>query len=526
MSRFNTATARVTPRSPVTTEATASGLTHEGGPGYARPAKSELFLLAVTHMGDKSFYETAQARNDRFTALVHQVATADPAWMAGFIPWLRDEANMRTAAVVAAAEACKALVDAKMPGGRQLVAGALKRADEPGEILAYWHSRYGRNEPKPLKRGIADAAVRLYSEFSLLKYDTASHGYRFGDVIERVHVTGEHPEVKGTWKGDLYEYAIDRRHSRDNPVPESLAMIRANIALRELAAQDASALLDAEHLRVAGMTWEDVLSLAGDKVAKKDLWTALIPSMGYMALLRNLRNMDEAGVPDGVAQQVGAVLADPERVAKSRQFPMRFLSAYLAAPSLRWAWPLEQALSLSQANVPALAGRTLVLVDRSGSMFDTVSDKSKLSRADSAAIFGATLALRADSADLVQFGTGSQPVQFSRAESALKVMARFGSMGGTNTAEAVRRHYARHDRVVILTDEQTWGGYYGSDPLSQVPATIPVYTWNLAGYSRGHGPSGAGNRHTFGGLSDTSFKMIALLEAHRDARWPWLEDAA
>ena len=302
---------------------------------------------------------------------------------------------MRTASLVAAAEALKARPDAKLPGGRKLVSGALQRADEPGELLAYWHSLYGRNEPKPLKRGIADAILRLYSEFSLLQYDTDSHGYRFGDVIERVHVTGEHPEVKGTWKGALYEYAIDRRHGRGNPVPEELAMVRANAALRKRAAEDPAALLDAATLKAAGMTWEDALSLAGTKVAKRDLWAAMIPSMGFMAQLRNLRNFDDAGVPDEVAGDVIARLTDPEQVAKSRQFPFRFLSAYRAAPSLRWSYPLERALSLSLANVPALKGRTLVLVDRLGSMFDGLSAKSGLNRADTAALFGTALAFAA-----------------------------------------------------------------------------------------------------------------------------------
>ena len=343
MSRFNTTTAKTVTRSPVTSEAVPSGTTYEGAPGYARSAQSELFLLAVAYMGsDSAFYETGKERDTRFAGLVRQVATGDPAWTDGFIPWLRNDANMRTASLVAAAEALKARLDAKLPGGRKLVSAALQRADEPGELLAYWHSLYGRNEPKPLKRGIADAIVRLYTEFTLLRYDTDSHGYRFGDVIERVHVTGEHPEVKGTWKGALYEHAIDRRHGRDNPVPGELAMIRANAALRRRVAEDPASLLDAAALKAAGMTWEDALSLAGNKVAKRDLWAALIPSMGFMAQLRNLRNFDDAGVSDEVAGDVIARLTDAEQVAKSRQFPFRFLSAYRAAPSLRWAYPLER----------------------------------------------------------------------------------------------------------------------------------------------------------------------------------------
>ena len=93
--------------------------------------------------------------------------------------------------------------------------------------------------------------------------------------------------------------------------------------------------------------------------------------------------------------------------------------------------------------------------------------------------------------------------------------------GGTNTAQAGRRHFRGHDRVVIVTDEQAWAGWHGADPTAQVPAEVPVYTFNLAGYRYGHGPSGTANRHTFGGLTDAGFAAIPLLEAGRDAHWPF-----
>jgi hypothetical protein len=69
------------------------------------------------------------------------------------------------APVVLAAEAVRARLAAGLEGGnRQLVGSVLHRADEPGEMLAYWTSRYGRTVPKPVKRGIADAVARLYDE--------------------------------------------------------------------------------------------------------------------------------------------------------------------------------------------------------------------------------------------------------------------------------------------------------------------------------------------------------------------------
>lgn len=539
MSRFNTATARTQPRSAVTSEDAPSGWTHEGAPGYARSAKSELFLLAVANMGGTgTFYESARDRDSRFAVLVRQVAVSDLPWMTGFLGWLRSEANMRTASVVGAAEALKALLDAKQPGGRGLVSSVLQRADEPGEVLAYWHSRYGRSEPKPLKRGIADAIVRIYSEYALLKYDTGSHGYRFADVIERVHPTGEHPEVKGTWRGDLFGYAIDRRHNRDNPVPESLAMVRANAALRARAAGDPAVLLDTEALKAAGMTWEDALSLAGSRVSKRDLWTALIPSMGYMALLRNLRGFDEAGVPDDVAAGAAARLADPGQVAKSRQFPMRFLSAYRAAPSLRWSHPLEKAITASVGSIPSLPGRSLILVDTSASMNDAFSKDGKLMRWDAAALFGIALGQRCASADVVSFSGRSyyhearravtKPFPLQAGESMLRALERWRTGGwfigaGTDTSLAVAAHYSGHQRVVIVTDEQA--AENDGEVSAAAPAQVPLYTWNLAGYRHGHGPSGGQNRHAFGGLTDTAFRMIPLLEAGRDSAWPW-EQAA
>jgi hypothetical protein len=273
-------------------------------------------------------------------------------------------------------------------------------------------------------------------------------------------------------------------------------------------------------LASAGMTWE---SLAGWLQGPMDAvaWEAVLPAMGYMARLRNLRNFDEAGVSDQVAAQVAARLADPDEVARSRQLPLRFLSAYRAAPSLRWAWALEQALQASLANVPALPGRTLVLVDRSGSMFAPLSRRSQVTRADAAAVFGVALALRAQSADLVEFGTSSRRVSLRKGASALSVADRFGNLGGTNTASAVRKHLRLHDRVVIVTDEQAWAGWHGADPTAVVPQSVPVYTFNLAGYRFGHGPSGVGNRHTFGGLTDQAFAAIPLLESGRDADWPF-----
>ncbi|MGW7258048.1 TROVE domain-containing protein [Streptomyces sp. NPDC054834] len=523
MARFNRKSVRAQPASRVTSTGRVLR-TYEGGRGRERDARSELFLLAVSHFAADTFYERAEDRDDRFVKLVRDLAVTDPSWTAGLLGWLRGEGNVRTASIVGAAEYVHARLTAggtDGPANRQVVASVLQRPDEPGELLAYWTATYGRSVPKPVKRGVADAVRRLYSGKSLLKYDTASKGYRFGDILNLVHAA---PDPDKPWQGELFQYALDRRHNPDTAVPPaSNRVLTAHRELMALPVERRRAVVTskggAERLAAAGMTWE---ALAGwlqgpmDKAA----WEAVIPSMGAMALVRNLRNFDQAGVCDEVAARVAAKISDPAEVARSRQFPFRYLAAYRHAPSLRWSYPLEQALGHSLANVPALPGRTLVLVDRSGSMWAPLSDRSELNRADAAAIFGTALALRAADADLVEFGTTSRRLDLHEGESVLKILGRFRDLGGTDTTSAVRAHYRGQDRVLIVTDEQYAFNHYG-DPTEQVPAHVPVYTWNLAGYRAGHGPSGKANRHTFGGLSDAAFRMVPLLEAAQSSDWPW-----
>ena len=137
-------------------------------------ARSELVLLAVVNLvGEDTFHEAAADRDERFRRLVHEVALDDPDWVARFVPYLRDTLNLRSASLVMAAEYARALlagprpVDAPSP--RSVITSAIRRADEPAELLAYWTARYGRRVPMAVKRGVADAVRRLWTERAALK---------------------------------------------------------------------------------------------------------------------------------------------------------------------------------------------------------------------------------------------------------------------------------------------------------------------------------------------------------------------
>ncbi|MFI9330247.1 hypothetical protein ACIGZJ_22210 [Kitasatospora sp. NPDC052868] len=87
---------------------------HQGGAGWQRDPRTDLFVLAVTHFsGQHSFYERATDREERFTSLVRRFALEDPCWTLGLLRWLRGQAQIRSAAVAGAVEFAQARAEAK-----------------------------------------------------------------------------------------------------------------------------------------------------------------------------------------------------------------------------------------------------------------------------------------------------------------------------------------------------------------------------------------------------------------------------
>jgi hypothetical protein len=586
MAKFNKAGTRTAATQPGTT--TGVTTTYEGGQAYIRDNQSELMLLAVNNMvGEDTFYEKAADRDDRFVALVHKCAVEDPDWMLQFITWLRGEANMRSASVVAACEAVKARLDVNaehpltgfrefdhhaLGHNRRFIDAACLRADEPGEIVSYWTSKWGTpvpgtskikvTLPLPVRRGLADAVTRLYNGKSLIKYDSKNAAVRFGDVVQLCHakpnatipedLLDRLPEdrLEGMTKedveayrqayrrdriaaqGDLFEYAIDvRRHPRTAVAPESNKTLTAYRNLMMVPAENRRGIIaNAEGAHVllaeAGITWE---TLAGwlqgpmDKVA----WEAIIPNMGAMALVRNLRNFDEQGVSDEVARFVNEQLSNPENIRQSRMFPYRMLQAYGEAPSSRWAWALDKALDASCQNIPALSGKTLVLVDTSGSMTTRVSRKSSIACMEVGALIGVALAAKGNGVDLWGYANGQFHFPLKKGGSVLKQTEAFcklaGTVGhGTETVAAVSAAFKPgvHKRVVIVTDGQAFHSG-GRSVSAVVPEGVPLFGYTLGGYRQTGIDTSKPNRYEIGGFSDAMFRVMGVLAEGKHAGWPW-----
>jgi hypothetical protein len=267
-------------------------------------------------------------------------------------------------------------------------------------------------------------------------------------------------------KFDAYQLA---KYDRDGPVKlrdvlflihakprdEAQAQLWKGVADRTLASPD---------------TWEVALSGGADK---RETFERLLAErkLGYLALLRNLRNMDQAGVDEAVVTE--AILA---RRGAQRVLPFRYVAAARAAPRFeRW---LDEALMESVLEGPVFAGRTIVLVDVSGSMDWKLSAKSDLTRMDAAATLASVIPgdLR-----VFTFSDGVVEVPARRGMAGVDAVVRSQAHGGTRLGHAVA-HVNRlpHDRLIVITDEQ-------SHDTVPAPKAAKAYMVNVASARNGVG---------------------------------------
>ena len=214
---------RNTAATPIAT--TGQAFTAEGGMGWQRTPKGELFLAAVTSLNEDTFYETANNRTKRIQTLTASPEIVNsPEWTLGMVRWLRQEVGLRSIPAVVAISAVKERLDAGLTGtNRQIVEAAIGRLDEASDVLAGWMSLYGRNIPSCVRRGVADALRARLSERSYLKWAGRMNN---GSVTLRDVINLTHPKPKTKTQEALIKYALDEGYGKKGS-DKKLPTIRA-----------------------------------------------------------------------------------------------------------------------------------------------------------------------------------------------------------------------------------------------------------------------------------------------------------
>jgi hypothetical protein len=487
---------------------------YEGGVAFRTNAKNELYLRAATWLvGEPKFYTDKSADDEPIRSLVAEISKTDPEFVFKLASYLRNELYLRSAPMFLLTESLANPESKKLV--RKWIPHVVKRADEFSELMSCFINRNGEigsngkaSLPNQLKLGLSDT-FHNFNEYDFGKYKMSDKAVKLSDVLRLVH-----PKPLSTEESELFK----RIRTDTLAVPE---------------------------------TWETVISEKGNN---KDAWNEVIPKMGYMAKLRNLRNIAQAGAD---IESVLKHLTNPKAVANSKQFPYRFLSAYKMIEGAGTHNPfdkeegvsidpfvkkqilsaLETAMTISVKNIPNLGGRTLVSVDNSGSMQAPVSERSKIERREIGAVMGAMANGFCDAAVASAFGTRFMTVNISGKSilgDAQKILE--SNTDSATNGYLVFKYLADNklltDRVMIFTDEQLWdtdararsiwGGMGSQESLykwflkyKQMQPNVRLYLFDLAGYGSVQIPDTEPNVAIIGGFSDRVFDFIKRFEEDR-----------
>jgi 60 kDa SS-A/Ro ribonucleoprotein len=429
--------------------------THEGAP--ARHIAPELQLrrsVLACLLWEKQFYEDGVEIAGRVAELVPKVAAEKVAALA---VEARAQMKLRHAPLLLVREMARHKTHRGLVA--DTLANVIQRADELAEFVAiYWKD--GRIPLSgQVKKGLA-AAFPKFDEYALAKYDRGGP-VKLRDVLFLCHAKPRDAAQAGAWKKLIW----GRLNAPD--------------------------------------TWEVALSSGVDK---REAWQRLLAEnkLGALALLRNLRNMREAGVEEEL------VLSALRSIKVARVLPFRFLAAARYAP--QWEETLELAMLKCVAGQEKLPGKTIVLVDISGSMTAPLSRRSEMQRTDAA--YGLAVLLRE---------IGEKVSVFSFSDDLVEVPARRG-FALRDAIDASQRHNSTqlgkavdslnrkesYDRLIVISDEQAhdsvprprqWG--------DRRPRPSNGYVINVASYKNG---VGYGKWTHIDGWSESVVEYIRMLE--------------
>lgn len=421
--------------------------THEGGVACRISPEQQLRRSVMSCMlWEDTFYEDGESIADRLSSLAQTVSASV---LASTAMEARKEANLRHVPLLL----CRELL--RHPNRNtvhvsNVINEVINRPDEMGELLAIYNKDGRSPLASQLKKGLAKA-FKKFDEYQLAKYNRDAE-YKLKDVLFLSHPKPENKSQQDMW---------DRLVSDSLKTPD---------------------------------TWEVGLSTGGDK---KETFTRLLSEhkLGALAILRNMRNMHESGVKKSLVKETLF-----EHRGLSKVLPFRFVAAARACP--QWEDIIDQTMLESLSKMERLDGKTIILVDVSGSMDVKLSLKSDLKRVDAAAALAALVRGISDEAEIFTFNSSTRPAPPRNGMGLVDcITSRLG--GGTNLGFAVRKMMGLdYDRLIVITDEQS----RSSVPH---PKQGKNYMINVASYKNG---VGYGTWTHIDGFSESVLKWIQEYE--------------
>lgn len=445
-----------------------------GHAAYKMPEKQKLVTQVLTSFfNEEKFYGDNSAEMQK---TIKAVIAKDPQFVANLAVFARREFNMRSVSHVLVAYLSHEV--AGKPLTRRVVKAVSLRGDDVTEIMSCYLSLFGKPVPNALKKGIADA-MQGFDEYTLAKYKGDGKAVKMRDLLCLCR-----PTPKNAAQSEMWHRLLNG----------------------ELATP---------------YTWETQLSEKGNNA---ETWESLIDSgkVGYMALLRNLRNILSANPSN--ADKVLETIQNPEAVKRSKQLPFRFLSAYKELEycgTSRVFDALENAVDAAIENVPKIPGTTVIAVDTSGSMRSPISSKSSVQCSEIAMMLGLIANKICDNSIFYTFDGTIRKHAVPRRCNILHSVATARCPGGCTDMHLpfvqMMEDNIKADRIIFLSDNQCNAGYsrrtvqaLADEYRKKTGIDIWVHAIDLQGYGtqQFHGSK----TNVIAGWSEKVFDFINLAE--------------
>ena len=487
-----------------------SELNYEGAKAYAMAPELELYSAVVTASLSDSFYEKQDERVDRIAKLIGKVS---PEFVASLAVYARTEMHLRSIPLLLLVEL------AKIHNGDDLVARAVEktvlRADEIMELLMCYQWRNPSNDARKklarLSRQLQNGLQRAFNrfdEYQFAKYDRDNLEVKLRDALFLVH-----PKAKDEQQQVIFDKIVNRQLE----IP---------------------------------YTWETELSALGQQKFESDearamafamKWQELIESgkLGYMALMRNLRNILQSDVPVNAVQRVCNRLSDAGQVAKSKQLPFRYLSAYREIEKVNstntamMMNALEAAVKCSASNIEGFDDNTRVLLasDVSGSMWSPISQRSTIRNFDIGLLLSMLLRNRCKQVVSGIFGDDWKVVNMPTDNilMATRQLEKLGNTVGFSTngykvIDWLIEQKMVMDKVMMFTDMQMWDSTGRNKEFEnswkkykEMAPEAKLYLFDLVGYGQLPLRLAEPDVYLIAGWSDRVFDVLSAIDKGEDA---------
>lgn len=399
-----------------------------GGKAVGLSDKETLAKYVVTCTFNDTYYATGKEHLDELKSTIDSISDND--FLAKCAIYSRETAGMKDMPAY--------MLNVLYDRDRALFAKIFNRVIDSGRMLRTFvqvaRSPY-------FKRNLSARAMRrVFQEW----FDKNSSGWlfsnslgndpSFADIVKMTHVkAGKHQ--------DLFAYFLDKEYNEAN-LPNKLQDYLAWKRDRSRNVPDVNfRMLDSEKLST-------------------EEWASVLKSCSWNTLRMNLATFSRHNVFDK-KENLKFACEKLESEMPKNVFPYEVFAAYkMNKNNLKLSNSLNEVMEKSVENLPTFKGRTIIAIDNSSSMSSALSDKSSISCADVAAMFGACIARNSENCTVLTFMHRVNNSYKNPKMSILTFAEKLSnSCGGTSIASVldyIKNQGIEFDNLVIVSDCESW----------------------------------------------------------------------